>query len=141
MVSVDLSIFLQIINFVILVLVLNTVMYKPLRGILLQRKEKIKGLEQGISTSLSSAQEKENAFSQGIKTARANGLKQKESIIEEAAREEKRMIDDIHSKSQAELTQIREKIQKDVDTVRGTLQKEIDAFAEAIGRKVLGRTI
>lgn len=141
MVSVDLSIVLQIINFIILILVLNIVLYKPLRSILSQRKEKIDGFERDIETSINSAGEKENSFSQGIKDARTKGLKQKEVFLEEAAQEEKKMIDEIHQKAQTELSQIRESISKDVESVRGALQDEIDDFAEAIGRKVLGRAM
>ena len=141
MVSVDLSIVLQIINFIILILVLNIFVYKPLRSILSQRKEKIDGFEHDIETSITSAEEKEQSFSQGIKDARAKGLKHKETFLEEAAQEEKRMIDEIHQKAQTELSQIRDSISRDVESVRSALQNEIDDFAEAIGRKVMGRAL
>ncbi|MBU0995706.1 MAG: ATP synthase F0 subunit B [Proteobacteria bacterium] len=141
MVSVDVSLILQIINFIILIFVLNLVLYKPIRNILSQRKEKIEGFERDIDTCIENAKEKEDAFSQGVKNARAQGLKQKEVFLAEAAEEEHRMIDEIHRKGQSELTRIREKIVHDTEAVRVSLKKEVDDFAKAIGHKILGREI
>ena len=141
MVSVDGSLILQIINFIILIFVLNLVLYKPIRNILSQRKEKVDGFERDIETCLENAKEKEDAFSQGIKKARTQGLKQKDAFMLEAQTEEHKIIDEIHKKAQDELSRVREKISKDTETVRANLQKEIDVFAEAIGCKVLGREI
>jgi hypothetical protein len=36
---------------------------------------------------------------------------------------------------------MKDKIAKDVDVVKASLEKEVDSFAEAIGRKILGRAI
>jgi F-type H+-transporting ATPase subunit b len=141
MVSVDVSLIVQIINFIILIFLLNFVLYKPIRNILAQRKQKIDGFQKDIDTCIESAKEKEEAFSQGIKNARAQGLKKKELFLAEAEKEEQGMIDEIHKKAQAELARVREKIVKDTETVRATLLKDVEVFAKAIGRKVLGREI
>jgi F-type H+-transporting ATPase subunit b len=45
MVSVDGSIVVQIVNFLVLIWILNMVLYKPIRKILLDRKEKMTGLQ------------------------------------------------------------------------------------------------
>ncbi|MBW2258970.1 MAG: hypothetical protein JRF18_00765 [Deltaproteobacteria bacterium] len=44
----DWTLILQIINFLALVFILNAVCYKPIRAILIQRKQKIQGFEQDI---------------------------------------------------------------------------------------------
>ncbi len=64
MVSVDYSVIIQIINFIILIWVLNMVLYKPIRSILSQRNEKISGMEQGIDTLNADAEEKDKAFAE-----------------------------------------------------------------------------
>ena len=45
MIKIDASVVLQIVNFVFLIVVLNVVLFKPVRKILRQRKEKVDGLE------------------------------------------------------------------------------------------------
>ena len=120
---------------------MNILVYKPIRGILAQRKEKVGGLEQRIGKLDDDAREKDEAYGSGIKAARATGLKQKQALVEAAAAEEKTLIEDINRRAQANLAEMKDKIAKDVDVVKASLEKEVDSFAEAIGRKILGRAI
>ncbi len=139
MVSLDGSLFIQIVNFIFLIFVLNIILYKPIRKVLIQRKEKITGLEQRIDTVGKDIKEKDDAFSQGIKEARANGLKEKGGLLQEGADEEREIIEKINKKAQADLAEIRTKIAKDVESVSESLRQELDSFANAIGQKILGR--
>jgi F-type H+-transporting ATPase subunit b len=137
----DWTLFVQIANFLLIVWVLNIVLFKPIRNILIQRKEKVTSLEQNIETSDKDAKEKNEAFDSGIRDARAKGLSEKSVLLNEAADEEREIVDKINQKAQADLAEVREKIAKDVEVVRVSLQKEIDTFANAIGEKILGRAV
>ena len=139
MVSVDGSLFIQIFNFIFLIWILNVVLYKPIRKVLIQRNEKITGLEQRIDTVGKDVKEKDDAFSLGIKEARAKGLNEKGVLLQEAADEEREIIEKINKKAQADLAEIRAKIAKDVESVSESLRQELDSFANAIGQKILGR--
>ena len=125
-VTPDGSIIIQIVNFLFTIWVLNVLLYRPIRKILTQRKEKVDGLELSIETSNNDVREKDDAFTAGIKEARANGFKEKNALLQQAADEEKSIIADINSRAQAELTQIREKIKKDAEVARKSLETEID---------------
>ncbi len=139
MVSVDGSLFIQIINFLFLLYALNLVLFKPVRKILLERKEKIDSLEKGVESLSSKALDKDNAYKEGLKTARAKGLKQKEAFVEEASQEEKEILERINKKAQANLAAIRTQVAEETEKARLALEKEVDAFAKAIGEKILGR--
>ena len=137
----DGSLLIQVVNFIFLIFILNIILYKPIRSVLIQRKEKIAGLEEGIEAFERDAIEKEDAFALGIKDARANGLKEKEVLLTAAAEEEKKIIEKINKKAQADLAEVREKIVKDAEVAKTSLLKEIDGFANAIGEKILGRAV
>jgi F-type H+-transporting ATPase subunit b len=137
----DGSIIIQIVNFLFAIWVLNVLLYRPIRKILSQRKEKVDNLELAIETSNNDVREKDDAFAVGIKEARAKGFKEKDTLLQQAADEEKSIIADINRKAQAELTQIREQIKKDAEVVRKSLQSEIDDFANQISQKILGRAV
>ncbi len=139
MINIDVSVAIQVINFIFLIWVLNLILYKPIRKILLQRKEKVKGLEQGIDTFMTDAGGKDVAFAEGIKSARTKGVREKGVLLEAAAAEERKIIDKINAKAQADLIEVRQKISKDAEDVKVKLQQEVDAFADAIGQKILGR--
>ena len=139
MVSVDVSIVVQIVNFLLLIWILNMVLYKPIRKILLERKEKVAGLQGVIDGSDQEVIEKEQAYAEGVRQARAAGQKEKEALIQAAAEEEKAIIGKINESAQAELKVVKEKLGQEVGTVKAALEQEIDAFADAIGQKILGR--
>lgn len=141
MISIDGSLFIQIVNFIILIFVLNIVLYKPIRNVLLERNKKVVGLGESIETFNKDAKEKDDAFASGIRAARVKGLKEKEALLEAASEEEKKIIAKINEKAQADLAQVRSEIAKDAEEVRAKLQKEVDVFANAIGQKILGRAV
>ena len=139
MVSVDGSIVLQIANFLLLIWILNMVLYKPIRKILLERKEKMVGMQFDIDGSAQQVKSKEDAYADGVRQARAAGQKEKEMVMQAAADEEKAIIGKINETAQAELKDVRQKITQEMGTVKAALEDEIDAFADAIGQKILGR--
>jgi len=139
MISLDGSLLIQIINFLFLIWALNVVLYKPIRKILIQRNEKITGLEQNIDACNTDVKEKDDAFTQGLKEARVNGSKEKDALIQAAADEEKMIMEKINQKAQADLAEVREKVAKDAESVRASLLKELDDIAIAISHKILGR--
>jgi F-type H+-transporting ATPase subunit b len=141
MIKVDGSLFVQIANFLVLIWLLNIILYKPIRNVLIKRNEKVKGLEKNIDMFKRDAKEREDAFANGIKAARVKGLKEKEALLSTASEEERSIIEEINQKAQANLTEVRAKIAKDTEAVRKSLQQEIDEFASAIGKKILGRTV
>jgi len=116
-------------------------LYRPIRKILIERKEKITSLEQNVEKLNEDAAGKDEAFLAGIKDARTRGLKEKEVLLKEGAEEEKKIVEEINQKAQANLAEVREKIAKDAQKVRTSLHKEIDTFASAISEKILGRAV
>jgi len=141
MVSVDSSLLIQIVNFLFLIWALNVILYKPIRNILLKRKVFVSDLEEGIKMADGDAQEKEQAFSEGIRAARTDGVEKKKAMLEEAAQEEMAIVEKINSKAQADLAEVKAKITEEANSVRESLQAELDTFASAIGQKILGRAI
>jgi len=139
MISLDGSLFIQIINFLFLIWALNYVLYKPIRNILSQRKEKITGLEQNIDVCNSDIKGKDDAFASGLKKARVKGMGEKDALIQAAADEEKIIIGKINQKAQADLAEVREKVAKEAESVRVSLQDELDDIAIAMSHKILGR--
>ena len=141
MINVDGSVVIQIANFIFLIWILNLVLYKPIRKIILQRKEKVTEFELDIEALKTDAGEKDDIFAVGIDEARAKGLREKEAIFLNGAEEEKKIIEDINERTRTNLSDVRKKIEKDAEGVRQSLEKEVDGFADVIGQKILGRAV
>lgn len=141
MVEINASLFIQIVNFLVLIWALNKFLYKPIRLILSQRKEKISGFENAIHQTEQDMVKKDQALKMGLKEARDKGMKEKDAFENEARQEEMKLIEKINEKSRADLAEIREKVTKEAQSARQMLQKEIDTFADQISRKILGRSV
>ena len=137
----DWTVGIQIINFLVILWILNLILYRPIRNILRQRKEKFDGLEASIETYNEDALEKDTAFAAGIKEARVKGLNEKEALLQAAAEEEKEIIAKVNEKAQAELADIREKISREAETAKNALQAKVDEFSSDICQKILGRMV
>jgi len=140
-IKIDESLLIQIANFVFLIWALNIVLYRPIRKMLILRKEKIAGLETQIEKSISDATDKDKALASGISEARVRGMKEKEALVSVALEKEAVIIEEINANAQANLTEVRNKVAKDVDAVRTSLLKEVDDFANSICQKIIGRTV
>ena len=141
MIKIDGSVIIQIVNFVFLIWILNIVLFKPIRRVLHQRKEKISELEKNIETSIRDSNERDDSISSELRTAKQRGLIELENLLQAAEEEEKRLLHSINEKAQSEMDAIRDKITKDAENIRETLQQEIDVYVSAIGQKILGRAV
>ncbi|MFH2091374.1 MAG: ATPase [Pseudomonadota bacterium] len=135
----DISVVYQMINFLVLLFVLNLVLYKPIRNVLVERKAKIKGMQDGAQKAVNDLVTGEDAYKNGLKQARAEGLKNKEAFIEKATKEEKEIIDGINKKAQTNLAQIKQQVATETEKARKALEAEVESYAKAIGEKILGR--
>ena len=135
----DISLVYQMINFLILLFVLNMVLYKPIRNVIKERRVKVDGLASGADKAVADLDAQKDAYKDGLKQARAEGLKKKEAFIEEASAEEKEIIEQINKKAQANFAAIKQQVAEETEQARKALEAEVDAYAKAIGEKILGR--
>ena len=135
----DISLVYQMINFLVLLFVLNLVLYRPIRNVILERKAKVDGLETGVGKATSDLSSQKDSYKEGLREARAKGLKEKEVFVEEASKEEKEIIEQINKKAQANFAQIKQQVAEETEQARKALEAEVDAYAKAIGEKILGR--
>ena len=141
MINVNGSLIIQMINFLLLIWLLNVVLYRPIRDIIARRHEKVTGLEEGIEQFGQDLADKDTALKVGMREAREKGLAEKAVLEQEAREEEKKLIEQVNEKARADFAEIRERVAKETDEVRKSLQKKITVFADEISQKILGRAV
>lgn len=141
MISVDSSIFIQIANFVVLIFIMNAILYKPIRNMLIERRKKIKGYEDGIQALQGDAAESEQTFQTKVGEAKTKGFQEKEALKQAGQEEENRLINELNEKARADLEAVRAQIAKDAEDARRSLKAETESFSAAIAEKILGRAV
>ena len=140
-ISPDITLVFQIVNFLVLIFLMNVVIYKPIRRILSERKATVAGLSGDIDGFRAGAAERGKALEAGIAKARAEGAVKKDALAAEAAQKEKELLAEINAKAAAELAALKARIEGEAAGARKELEAEIAVLATAIGEKILGRTL
>ena len=135
----DISAVYQMVNFLVLLFLLNLVLYKPIRNVILERKAKVGTLNSGVEKASADLEKQKDDYKKGLRQARGEGLKKKEVFIEEASAQEKEIITRINQKAQADFAEIKAQVAEETGQARKALEAEVEVYAKAIGEKILGR--
>ncbi len=138
-VTPDISVLYQMLNFIILLFILNQVLYRPVRRILLERKGKIADLESLADKAQQDLLNQKNTYRDGIKAARMQGLREKEAMLDAVAKEEKEILEQISKKAAANLADIKEQVADQKNMAKASLESEMEDFAKAIAEKIMRR--
>lgn len=141
MISVDWTLGLQFLNFIILLIILNKLLYKPLSKIMAQRREKIEGsyarakeLEVGID-------EKMERYQQQLNDAKVLANEERSQLKKGATEVEMTLLSEAHKKATTRLQTIKAQVAGEAEDARKTLQSEAKSLAGQIATKILGREL
>lgn len=141
MIKLDWTLFLQFINFVILMAVLNALLFKPLRAALQARREAIEGSRAKVQDIDEQVQAQIARYEAQLQEARQQGAQERATLRKAAQEEEARILGEANQKSAEKLQTIKEQIQVEVGVARQALRNETEALAKEIAGKVLGRAV
>ena len=141
MITIDLTMLIQIANMLLLIVVLNAVLYKPIRSILEERQKKITGLDEGIDQFKKNAVLRLDEFGQKMKDARIRAKKEYEAARNAALAESAEKLAGIRKEVDAQKTGQLAEIEKQFATAQSELQGQISGFANEMAGKVLGRAL
>ncbi len=141
MVTIDKTLLLQIINMIVLMVLLNRVLYKPVRQILKERAGKLQGMRDDVQDFEQRAAARQKEVD--AKMAEASG---KAKAALDTARDEAQKAGDSRLKAiKDEMEAMKEKqlaeLKSEVDTARGGLEAQVGEFATAMAGKILGRSL
>ena len=141
MINIDGSLFIQIANFLILIIALNYLLYRPLRAVLQQRREKFVGYETDISDLAGRAEGRIREIEARLAEARLDGFNKKDELKGSGLDEEKRIIAQASSDADLKIQGIKDQIKSEITMARDTLHAEIEGFSVELAQKILGRSL
>lgn len=141
MIDINVTLLVQMANFLILLFVLNLVLYRPIRRIIQKRNQVVDDFTTTIDSMTKSAQEAMNTFAQEIREARVQGAASVQMLKDEAHEAESKVIAEKNQEAQARISQVRKQLQSEIQETRGKLQAQVQAFSLAVAEKILGRSI
>lgn len=141
MLSVDYSLFIQLANFLVLLFILNLVLYKPIRKILLDRKEEVQAYEDSIGDYESKSEKGSKDLNEGMITARKEGFQEKEGLKGQGVEEEKALIGSATASALDKVNEAKKNIDQNMKEAWAGLEKESATFSKELAEKILGRSL
>ncbi|MEJ5348879.1 MAG: hypothetical protein WHS46_09350 [Desulfosoma sp.] len=141
MINVDVTLFIQMANFLLLLVLMNLVLYRPIRRLVAQRNELVSKQRAGIDKAESEAQKALQEFEQRLRAARAAGREKVQELKEAAYRMEKDLLARAAEEAAKEVQTVRERIQTEIGQVRAQLQAQIQVFSKDMAQRILGRSL
>jgi F-type H+-transporting ATPase subunit b len=140
-IKIDWTLFLQFVNFMILMAVLNALLFKPLRAALQARKETIEGSKAKVQDIDEQVQAQIARYEAQLQEARRQGGQERAALRKTAHEEEGRILGGANQKAAEKLQTIKSQIQEEAEAARQSLRDETKSLAKDIAGKVLGRAV
>jgi F-type H+-transporting ATPase subunit b len=140
-VSLDSTILIQMINFLILIFILNLLLYKPILGIMDKRKKRFQDTEDEIKSINLTIEERMAAYEEKVRLAKMDALNQKNDILKEGSDQAKTMIDAARGEIPGMMEEFHGKMNREVTDARRILTDQSRKISVDIAEKLLGRSI
>lgn len=141
MIDIDWTLFAQIINFLLLVFLLNVVLFRPIRKALRDRQAKLLAQEAQITVLTDKGQSLEDEILEELAAARRAGAGARETLKQEGAQAEASMLDEVKRQVETEWATVEKKIKADMAKARASLKTQTQSFAQLLATKILGREL
>lgn len=137
MIDLDSTFFIQFINFVITLVVVNFLLIRPIRDIIAKRNDHMSGMVDSAETFTADAENKLKDYQKQLDAARQEGTAKRNTLKDEGSAEEKTILSAAGEKAASTLKAERDAVASEVDTAMTGLKGQVDALAGKVADKVL----
>lgn len=139
MINFDYTILIQFGNFLVLLLLLNFLLFRPILTTLKKRKNALGALTARVDQLRGEASALGKTYDESAKEKRRPILDQKESALKEAHASSMKIIEDARNQLTAELEQIKGTVRKEADEALKSLTERTGVLAAEVVAKVMKR--
>jgi F-type H+-transporting ATPase subunit b len=140
-IELNLAFFVQVVNFGILVLVLNIFLYKPIRKVLAERRQVVDGARDKAAAVDLEVQEKMALYEARLRDAKAEAGLQRAESLKQAQAEETSVLEKARAEATVSLGTIRDRVAKEAADARVLLKQQAELLSGDICEKILGRSL
>ena len=141
MINLDITFIFQIVNFLVLMLVLNILLYKPVRKILADRAAEIAGGHEKAAALDLGVQEKMAQYEERLRDAKAKASEERGILKKAALAEESVLLEDARKDATDSVNALKGKVAKEAAEAREYLKEQTRSLSLEICEKVLGRRL
>lgn len=141
MITIDLTMLVQIANILILIVIMNIVLYKPIRTILAERDKKISGLEKDVDEFHKNAKLRLAEFDAKLNEARNRAKAQLDKFRGEAMADGADKLAASRKEADARKAESLKQVEEQFAKASAELKGQVAGFANEMAVKLMGRAL
>lgn len=141
MISLDWTLLLQFINFVVLMFILNKILYRPLMQVMARRREQVESNKTRAQDLEREIDSKMKRYQQQLSDAKSQATAERTLLRKTAQQEESVITAEAQQKAASRIKAIRNQVEQEATEARQILRRSADDLAGQIATKVLGRKL
>jgi F-type H+-transporting ATPase subunit b len=141
MISLDYSVIYQIVLFLVVLIVLSKVLFRPYLILLEERERETTGAQHDLSELEHEATQLRAQYEDKIAQAQAAGYAAKEAILQEARQQRETVLNQARQEAMSTLEGVRRELASQMQKERQLAATEIRTIAREMASKILGRNV
>ena len=141
MITIDFTMPIQIVNMLILIVIMNIVLYRPIRTILAEREKRISGLEKDVDEFNKNAKLRLEEFDAKLNDARTKAKLELDTVRGEAQAVGAEKLAGIRKEADDKKAAGLAQIEAQFATAGKELKGQVEGFASEMAAKIMGRAL
>lgn len=141
MIQLNITLLIQVINFLVLLVLLDVLLYKPVMAKIREREAQIRKDQEKATELEQRVLDQENLHQQELAKARQTAAQEKMALLAESKKKEADILEKARTEASRIVDDMKTAIQRDAEEVRKGLKAQMTPLARSITEKVLGRAI
>jgi F-type H+-transporting ATPase subunit b len=137
----DKSLIIQAVNFILLMILLTKLLYRPLVGKMEERTQAIRRSLEEAQAARAEAQREREEHAAKIQAAYAEAQAIRASALAEAAEEQRRLVDAARAESERLVSSAKAELAQDVRRAREDLRREVSDLAVQVAERLIRKSL
>jgi F-type H+-transporting ATPase subunit b len=140
MIDFNLTLLIQFLNFLVLLFLLNTFLFKPVLKALNKREKTLGSLFDNVDSIKEETVRLEHAYTDGSMERKKPVLEAKEATLTEARKSSIHLIEEARTELSEELAKVKIEVERESASISNALKGEVEKLSINVAQKILKRS-
>lgn len=141
MLKLNWTFWMQVLNFAILVLVMDWLLYRPLRNVMHRRREGMRQTAERVADLESTLEQQAQQYRRQLAEAKLQAQAERAQVVAAAAAERDALLAGAQQEAATQSAEIRTQVERQRQTAAGQLAAETRRLARQLAERILGRPL
>lgn len=141
MITLDYTVVIQIVSFLLFWFLLNRILFKPFLGLLAERERRTEGFKAQAASLAEEVERLRAVYESGIAKAREEGDRAKAAILADGRLAREHLLAQARDDAGKILQKVREEIHGELQKGKAFAAREAEGIARQMAEKILGRRV